>query len=79
LSRDFWHFDKKSNYKILLSFSYRKASKSKKEVKYMAKNTKGKGWYGDSEGHAKAGRKGGIARGRKSRESKTMDSSIQNN
>jgi hypothetical protein len=37
-------------------------------VKNMAKNSKGKGWYGDSEGHAKAGRKGGIARGKKSRE-----------
>lgn len=29
-------------------------------------NTQGKrGWFGDSEGHANAGRKGGLARGRK--------------
>ncbi len=40
----------------------------------MAK--KGKGWFGDSEGHAKAGRKGGIARGKRSRENSS--SSKQN-
>lgn len=34
----------------------------------MPKNQKGKGWFGDSEGHAKAGRKGGIARGKRNRE-----------
>jgi len=27
--------------------------------------SKGKGWYGDSQGHAKAGRKGGLARGKR--------------
>lgn len=27
---------------------------------------KGRGWFGDSEGHAKAGRKGGRARKKKS-------------
>lgn len=32
----------------------------------MAK-AKGKGWFGDSEGHAKAGRKGGLARGKRSK------------
>jgi hypothetical protein len=42
----------------------------------MAKNSKGKGWFGDSEGHAKAGRKGGLARGKKSRES--MNQNIPN-
>ncbi len=29
---------------------------------------RGKGWFGDSRGHAKAGRKGGLARGRRSKE-----------
>ncbi len=28
---------------------------------------KGKGWFGDSEGHRKAGRKGGLARSKKNR------------
>jgi hypothetical protein len=28
---------------------------------------KGKGWFGDTEGHRKAGRKGGLARSRKNR------------
>jgi len=33
----------------------------------MAKATgKGKGWHGDSEGHKRAGRKGGQARSRAS-------------
>ncbi len=27
--------------------------------------SKGKGWFGDPAGHAKAGRKGGLARSRK--------------
>lgn len=27
--------------------------------------SKGKGWFGDSAGHSKAGRKGGLARSRK--------------
>ena len=44
----------------------------------MPKNSKGKGWFGDSAGHAKAGRKGGIARGRRSRENSSSGSSIQN-
>jgi hypothetical protein len=43
----------------------------------MPKNSKGKGWFGDSEGHAKAGRKGGIARGKRSRENSSV-SSTQN-
>jgi len=30
------------------------------------KQNKGKGWFGDSAGHAKAGRKGGKARKRTS-------------
>jgi len=34
----------------------------------MAKE-KGKGWFGDSVGHAKAGRKGGLARGKRSKSS----------
>lgn len=29
---------------------------------------KGRGWHGDPQGHAQAGRKGGEARGRKMRE-----------
>lgn len=29
--------------------------------------SRGKGWFGDSEGHAKAGRKGGLARSKRSR------------
>lgn len=35
---------------------------------HMARSSsgKGRGWHGDSEGHARAGRKGGQARGRKS-------------
>ena len=34
----------------------------------MARGTKGRrGWFGDSERHAEAGRKGGKARGRKGR------------
>lgn len=28
---------------------------------------KGRGWFGDSEGHARAGRKGGRARGKNSK------------
>lgn len=28
---------------------------------------KGRGWHGDSKGHADAGRKGGLARGKKNR------------
>jgi len=32
----------------------------------MAKG-QGRGWHGDPKGHAEAGRKGGRARGRKSR------------
>ena len=31
-----------------------------------SKKKKGRGWHGDSRGHAEAGRKGGQARGRKS-------------
>ncbi len=45
----------------------------------MAKNSKGKGWFGNSEGHAKAGRKGGISRGRRSKENTSSKSSDQNN
>lgn len=44
----------------------------------MAKNSKGKGWFGDSEAHAKAGRKGGLARGRKGRESTNQNIPNQN-
>lgn len=33
----------------------------------MAKQNRGRGWHGDSAGHAKAGRKGGLARARNSR------------
>jgi hypothetical protein len=32
-------------------------------------NSRGKGWFGDSKGHAKAGRKGGLARGKRGRSS----------
>jgi len=34
----------------------------------MASKKRGRGWYGDSEGHAKAGRKGGLASAKKRRE-----------
>ena len=27
--------------------------------------SRGKGWFGDSQGHAKAGRKGGLARSKR--------------
>ncbi len=33
----------------------------------MAKTSRGRGWHGDSAGHAKAGRKGGLARARNTR------------
>jgi len=36
---------------------------------YMAQG-KGRGWHGDSEGHRRAGQKGGRARGRNRRNSK---------
>jgi hypothetical protein len=29
--------------------------------------SRGKGWFGDSQGHAKAGRKGGLARSKRNR------------
>lgn len=41
----------------------------------MAKNSRGKGWFGDTEGHARAGRKGGLARGRKNRGSNNSGTS----
>ena len=43
----------------------------------MPKNSRGKGWFGDSEGHAKAGRKGGIARGKKNRASSNFSNQGQ--
>lgn len=40
----------------------------------MAKSTgKGRGWHGDSEGHAKAGRLGGRARGRRRSNQSNLD------
>ena len=41
----------------------------------MARNTRGKGWFGDSVGHAKAGRKGGLSRGKRIRENSNVNSS----
>lgn len=37
-------------------------------------NGKGKGWFGDSEGHSKAGRKGGLARSRKNKSNNNNNS-----
>jgi len=34
----------------------------------MPKQTRGRGWHGDSAGHAKAGRKGGLARAQNSQQ-----------
>lgn len=31
----------------------------------MPQNSRGRGWFGDSSGHSKAGRKGGLARSKK--------------
>lgn len=31
------------------------------------KKEKGRGWHGNSEGHAKAGRRGGLAKSKKNR------------
>ncbi len=31
----------------------------------MPQSSRGRGWFGDSSGHSKAGRKGGLARSRK--------------
>ncbi len=31
----------------------------------MPQSSRGRGWFGDSQGHSKAGRKGGQARGRR--------------
>ncbi|HVT01273.1 MAG TPA: hypothetical protein VHE53_03530 [Patescibacteria group bacterium] len=36
------------------------------------KQGKGRGWHGDSQGHAAAGRKGGLA-SRRGRQSSTQD------
>lgn len=43
----------------------------------MAQSKQGKGWFGDSAGHAKSGRKGGLARGKNSKhDSKSNESKI---
>lgn len=34
---------------------------------------KGKGWFGDSAAHAKSGRKGGLARGKKAKQNKNIN------
>lgn len=36
----------------------------------MPQNNKGRGWFGDSEAHSKAGRKGGLARSKKANSNK---------
>jgi len=41
------------------------------------KNKKGRGWHGDSRGHAEAGRKGGQARGQKSQDDTNPNSTRQ--
>jgi hypothetical protein len=40
----------------------------------MAQQKRGRGWHGDSAGHARAGRKGGLARARKNRQETTAQS-----
>ncbi len=42
----------------------------------MPQSTRGRGWFGDSEAHSKAGRKGGLARSRKV---SLSNENIQNN
>lgn len=37
------------------------------------KKSRGKGWFGDSEAHKKAGRKGGLNRWKKQRELEVND------
>jgi len=43
----------------------------------MPQNSKGRGWFGDSTAHSKAGRKGGLARSKKASESGQNKSNVR--
>lgn len=44
---------------VAFGWTYNITANLSKEVKMTTSNSSGKGWHGDSKGHARAGRKGG--------------------
>lgn len=43
----------------------------------MPQNSRGRGWFGDSSAHSKAGRKGGLARSKKANSNNQDKSNVR--